>query len=193
MKADSWRVIVMMAQRLFLAIFITTLPLGGCLMPTSGSDAGAPNTGATSDAGASSIPSGNATGSGCGTDPTTGVTLCVGTSLCPDISVDESAFPECGFRINGNILDLECLCSGYLCPVGVATTCAQVSQLLSAQNEGVVCNAVTNNACAQLTTASAGSTATNAQTADSGSGSGCDTNCEANCAGEPDCIQLCGC
>lgn len=177
------------------SIVVMTLSLSGCVMPTSGADAGTSNTGSTSDAGGSPPTGENAMGAGCGTDPTTGVTLCLATSLCPDVSVNPSNFPECGFRINGDILDLECLCSGYLCPMGATSTCAQASQILAQQNEGSVCNAVTDNACAQLTSASAtvGSSSVGTEDAGSGTGSGCDPVCESDCAGEPDCIQLCGC
>jgi hypothetical protein len=176
---------------LSLCLWPLALPFGGCVMPTSGgSDAGA---GAKIDTGAA-VP-GMATGTGCGSDPTTGVTLCTGTTECPGVTVDPSVFPGCGFYISGSSLNLECLCSGYLCPMGAVTTCAAAASLLQATNEGTVCGGVTTNACAQIPGTGAGGTAGSGAAADAGmgSGTGCDTTCEAMCAGEPDCIQLCGC
>ncbi len=170
---------------------IMGLPFGGCVMPTtSGSDAAAPSP-LKIDSGTGTGP---ATGTGCGTDPTTGITLCTGTTECPGVTVDPTVFPECGYYIMGDALDLECLCATYLCPMGAPTTCAAVAALLQNTNEGTVCAAVSNNACSQLTgaggSAGAGGTA-GAGTSDSGTT--CDTSCESMCAGEPDCIQACGC
>lgn len=162
-----------------------------CLMPTtSGTDAGS---GPKVDTGAP-LP-GMPTGTGCGTDPTTGVTLCTGTTECPGVVFDSTVFPGCGFYISGEALDLECLCASYLCPVGLATTCAAAASLLQSTNEGTVCASVSTNGCSQVpTTGGAGGSGGTAGTGPAdGGGSGCDHVCESMCAGEPDCIQLCGC
>jgi hypothetical protein len=130
------------------------------------------------------------TGTGCSKDPTTGVTLCTGTSACPDVTVDPSVYPDCGFYITATAVYLACLCSGYLCPIGQPATCDQAAALLQSSNEGSVCGEASNNQCSAIPT---GTGAAEMTTSDGGSGSGCDKNCESMCAGEPDCIQLCGC
>jgi hypothetical protein len=170
------------------------LPFGGCVLPTtsSGSDAGA---GAKIDTGAPTT-TGAVSGTGCGTDPTSGVTLCTGTTECPSVTFDPSVFPECGFYISGDALDLECICAGYLCPMGAATTCAAAASLLQTTNEGTVCSAVSNNGCSQLPMSGAGGSGGGGGGGGAEAGtpaSGCDPSCSSMCAGEPDCIQLCGC
>jgi hypothetical protein len=168
----------------------------GCTLPTSSSDAGASSVPTvTGDSGTLSA---TASGTNCGTDPTTNVTLCTGISSCPTVVVDENVFPECGFDLTGTGVYLVCLCSGYLCPIGQGqpTTCAEAAALLQASNEGTACGEASNGQCALVssgtgTTGTTGSTGTT--TTDAGSGSGCDETCESMCAGEPDCIQLCGC
>jgi hypothetical protein len=145
----------------------------------------------TSDGG---VLTGSATGTGCGTDPATGVTLCTGTSECPTLVVDQSVFPECGFYFAGGSIFLACLCSNYLCPMGLAATCDQAASVLQSTDEGSVCGEASNNACTVITSPSTSAgTGTTTPEADSGGGSGCDTQCESDCAGEPDCIQMCGC
>ncbi len=167
-----------------------TSSLSGCVLPSPSSDAGTPTIPLTGDGGAALT--GSATGTGCGTDPTTGVTLCISTSECPSVTVDQSVFPQCGFYITGGSVFLACLCSNYLCPIGLPATCDQAELLLQASNEGMVCGEASNNGCTVITSPA---TSTSAATSDSdaGSGSGCDPSCESDCAGEPDCIQLCGC
>jgi hypothetical protein len=162
-------------------------------MPSSSTDAGTmtPTIPATDDSGALT---GSATGTGCGTDPTTGVTLCTGTSDCPSLVVDQTVFPECGFYFTGGSIFLACLCSNDLCPIGLAATCDQAASVLNSSNEGTVCGEASDNACTVITTAGANtSTSTGTTTSEAGSASGCDPDCESSCAGEPDCIQLCGC
>lgn len=163
--------------------------LSACVLPTSSADAGTPTIPSTGDGGAIT---GAATGTGCGADPTTGVTLCIGTSECESITVDQSVFPECGFYFGGGSVYLACLCSNYLCPIGLAATCDQAASLLQSTNEGTVCGEASNNGCTAITSA-ATSTGTGTATSEGGSGSGCDMTCETDCAGEPDCVQLCGC
>jgi hypothetical protein len=155
--------------------------LAGCVMPKgSAADGGAAgsNGGSGIDGGAT------ATGAGCAQDPQTGVTLCAAVSLCPNVVVDTDLYPDCGFRIRGQIIDLECLCSGSLCPIGVATTCAQATQLLAAQNATLVCSQVNEGRCANATPTPAPS---------GSAGNGCDHACSSECGGDPGCIRSCGC
>ena len=113
----------------------------------------------------------------------TGVTLCAGVDTCPAVTVDPSAWPNCGFRVGGTTLDLECLCANAICPIGVATTCSQASQLLTAQNELSVCQQVSENRCVSTLTAPEAGTVP----------PGCDRNCQIGCGTAPDCLQVCGC
>jgi hypothetical protein len=164
---------------------------GGCVMPSStGSDAGA---GAKIDG--STSPSGTITGTGCWTDPMTGVTLCAGTSECPGIIVNSSVFPECGFYISGTALDLECLCATYLCPMGAAPTCATAASILAGTDEGNVCAEINDNGCAQLTVSGSGGTGGSGGSGGSGGmdAGSCTMACQSMCAGEPDCLEACGC
>jgi hypothetical protein len=177
---------------------LAALPLIACLQQVS------TGTGTTDPGGggaASTATSGTDTpaGAGCATDPATGVTLCEQTSLCPALSVDQGTFPSCGFRIHtGTVIDLECLCGDVLCPIGIADTCDQASQLLSSQTSSLtVCQQASDGRCVQVTgdggaspTPTAAPTST---TSPAPSTSTCDKVCEAECAGEPNCIQLCGC
>jgi hypothetical protein len=146
----------------------------------------AAKTGANADAGAASSSSGSAApqvqGAGCGAEATTGATLCTQISLCPKVAVDHDIYPNCGFRIRGQAIDLECACSGSLCPIGAPATCDQAAKLLSAQTEIQVCNQVAEGRC----TAAAVSPG-------SSGGSSCDRTCAGECGGDPGCIRLCGC
>jgi hypothetical protein len=164
----------------------TVSSLSGCVMPSASSDAGTVSTG---DGGALGS---DTSGTGCGTDPTTGVTLCVGASECPSISVDQSVFPECGFYFTDGSVYLACLCSNFLCPIGQPATCDQAASLLQSTNEGTVCGETASNGCTEVSSGAASTSAGMGTTTPDG-GSGCDMTCESDCAGEPDCIQLCGC
>jgi hypothetical protein len=181
---------------LLLLACLLGLPIGGCLLPKVGSpDAGpaGPTGGEITidvDGGTGSTPS-TATGTGCAPDPTSNITLCTGTTECPGVTVDTSAFPECGFYINGNFVDLVCVCAGYLCPMGAVTSCASASAVLAAANEATVCGEVTTSSCSLITTTGGSGGTAGSGAADSGPG--CDKTCEAMCAGEPDCIEGCGC
>ena len=126
-----------------------------------------------------------AQGTGCGVDPDTGATLCLGNSLCPGVTVSTEAFPACGFRIDGTVIDIECSCGYSLCPLR-ATTCATAAQLLASQNEGAVCAQLSLGNC------TAG-TPTTTTSSSSSSGGTCDTTCRAECGGDPTCIEACGC
>ena len=86
------------------------------------------------------------------------------------------------------MIDLECLCNGeMLCPIGVPDTCNQATQLLSSQTALVVCEEASDGRCVQVGPSDAGAAG------DAATPSPCDKQCESECAGEPDCIQLCGC
>jgi len=127
----------------------------------------------------------SATGVACTTDVTTQVTLCSGTSLCPNFLVNSSQFPNCGFRTLQPDFDLECLCYGnYLCPVGVASTCQQVSSLFTNKTLSDVCNQVSLGYCKQGPVTPSGT---------GGASSNCDQACYSGCVGAPSCIVACGC
>jgi hypothetical protein len=102
------------------------------------SDAATPDTGTST---------GSAKGIDCGQDPYTGVVLCSAISTCPDIYVDYDVFPECGFRVHGSLLDLECACYGKLCPIGVTTSCSEAAALLQSQSSYTVCAQINEGRC----------------------------------------------
>jgi hypothetical protein len=165
------------------------LPLVACLQQLSTGDGTTdPTTSGGSTTSSSSAGTTTPAGAGCTTDPQSQITLCEQTSLCPGVSVDQGMLSGCGFRIHpGAVIDLECLCSGdELCPIGVPDTCAEATQLLSSQTALVVCEEASDGRCVQVGS-DAGSTSASAPP------STCDKQCETECAGEPDCIQLCGC
>jgi hypothetical protein len=110
--------------------------------------------------------------------------LCAAVSLCPTLSVNRDQFPDCGFRVQGDVLDLECVCNGEICPMGVATSCAQAQQLMSTQTELSVCSQVSEGRCTGGTPAPPSS---------SGTSGTCDHQCQAQCGGDPSCYQMCGC
>ena len=149
------------------------------LLGGGGSDAGDEADAEVVDAGGISYPDGGntegdaATGTNCGTEATTGSVLCTGISACPDITVDQSLLSGCGFRIRGGeVLDLECGCSGSLCPIGAPTTCAEATQLLQNQTLPSVCLQLSEG---PLPVPGAATTTSTTST--------CDQNCAANCVG----------
>jgi hypothetical protein len=159
---------------------LSTLALAGCgILQALEGGGGTGGSAATTAAGGSAAPQ----GIDCGTDPNTSATLCLGSTVCPGLLIDTQVFPGCGFRVQGSAVDIECSCSGFLCPLGAAT-CADAQTKLMAESYGVVCNQLGAGSCAQGTPAAASA---------SSSGGTCDTTCESECAGEPTCIQLCGC
>ncbi|HEY1691337.1 MAG TPA: hypothetical protein VGG39_04205 [Polyangiaceae bacterium] len=179
------------------ALALCLLPTTACLeLSTGGTDAGTSGTSSSSgattatcssaDCSGSSGSSGGATsGTGCTTDPQSGVTLCEEITACPGVDVDQGAFPGCGFRMNASsTFDLECGCGDSLCPIGTPTSCASAQQLLDqGQSSIVVCEELDQGTCLPLS----------GSTSSSGASSTCDKTCESECAGEPSCIQLCGC
>jgi hypothetical protein len=172
-KPSSWRVPFASAH----AASFFTIALLGCVLPKgTGSDAGA--------AAASSSEAGSdvtATGAYCGRDPESGATLCSAISLCPSLVIDPDAWPGCGYRVNGAVIDMECACSGALCPIGVAPSCAAAAQLLGGQTQPQVCLQVGDGRCVTPAPSGAGTT------------SSCDRDCAAQCGGDPSCVQICGC
>jgi len=135
-----------------------------------------------------------ATGEGCTVQTSSGTFLCTAISLCPSIAIDPGTFNGCGFRIRGDVIDLECECMGYLCPIGAPATCAQAATLLTQENSGSVCSQTTSGTCIQeaqavTSTGDAGTTTTTSP----GTSPGCDTTCESECVSDPNCIQACGC
>lgn len=167
-----------MTGRALAPLLAWLLPLGACLKVPApeASDAGvAGAAGAASDSGAATVE-----GTDCGQDPYTGTVLCLGVTACPDLVVDQSAFPGCGFRpTGGSVFDLECACWGSLCPIGVAGSCAQARALLVQQTQSLVCAQVSEGRCVEPTTTTPPST--------------CDQNCRAGCTGDPSCVTFCGC
>lgn len=179
--------------------FLAALPLVACLQLPTTSDAGTSgsgsgsgsSSGATSDAGAVE---GGTLGE-CGTDPATGVVLCLQTSACPNMTLDTSAFPECGFHQGGaSAFDLECLCNGdALCPIGVPTSCDSAAQLLMQQGSALqVCQQVSTGGCVSLTV-DAGSSSSSGSSSGSGEPTTACQTCVAGCGGTPACYQSCGC
>lgn len=165
-----------------------------CLQVSTGTDSS--GTGGTSGSDAGTTSSGDSstgsTGVNCGADPETGVTLCLGTSACPNMSIDTSAFPNCGFRPGGSGFDVECICNGAeLCPVGVPTSCDEVTQLLTQQQSALqVCQQVATGGCLGIDAGSGAGSSSGGST--TGLSTECQT-CVSGCGGTPACYQSCGC
>jgi hypothetical protein len=164
-----------------LASSVAFLFLASCLQIST--DTGDGTSGGTGGATSGASAPGGGTGVDCVTDPATGVVLCAELSTCPGLSVDPSAFAGCGFRTGGAAIDLECLCSGSLCPIGVPTTCAQAAQLLTGQTVLQVCQQVAEGLCVPVETPDAGASVA----------PGCDRTCQSQCGAAADCLQICGC
>lgn len=164
----------------WLRIALVFCSLSGCLQlgKTSDADAGAASAGS---AGTSDDTPRAATGTNCGVDPSSGIALCFGISSCPTVRVDPDQFPDCGYRVSGSLIDLECLCGDALCPMGSAASCLDAKALLADQSAQGVCAAVADGKCTTVK-----------QTSVSAS-SMCDKNCRAECGGDPNCVTLCGC
>jgi hypothetical protein len=163
-------------------ILLVCLPLLACA-PNQGAGADA---GAEAGASAASSSGAQPQGAGCGAESTTGATLCTAISLCPTLQVDHDVYPNCGFRIRGQAIDLECACNGALCPIGAPASCQQAAQLLQDQTELQVCSQVNEGRCTTPTPQASSSSA-------SSSGSTCDRTCAGECGGDPGCVKLCGC
>lgn len=171
------------------AALLLVLPVTACLQLSTGDGTGSGGGGGTtsgSSSGGTTGGKGGATsGSNCTTDSQSGVTLCESIANCPGVDVDQGAFPSCGFRLHGSsTYDLECDCSGSLCPIGSPTSCTDAQQLLSQTSSLTVCEQLDNGTCLPLGGDGGASSSTT---------SSCDKTCESQCAGDPTCIQMCGC
>lgn len=146
-------------------------------------------TGAQSSSGASSGDDADAglVGAACGVEGESGTTLCRATSLCPNVVVDGTAHPRCGFRIRGSSAELVCGCGQSICPMGTFSTCAEAASLLANQTELGVCVQVAEGRC------SAGTGDPNAGSSGSSGASTCDRQCLAECGGGGGCASVCGC
>ena len=168
------------------AIFLSFLigSLCSCLQigTPQGADGGAAGSATANGVGGTSGV--QASGTNCGVDPASGISLCLGISTCPTVLVDPDQFPDCGYRISGSSIDLECLCGDSLCPMGAAASCLDAKSLLSEQSAQGVCADVADGRCQVVK-----QTPTNTST----SSSSCDKDCRSECSGEPGCITLCGC
>jgi hypothetical protein len=161
-----------------LAAFATSLV--ACLQ--IGTGAGNGQSGDAGTAGGAGSPDAGPTGRDCVEDPQAQVVLCEQIDTCPNVTVDPAAYPDCGFRLHdGTMLDLECICDGALCPIGIPTTCDDAKRLLDAQSLLLVCQQLSEGRCVSI----AGS--------DAGSSSSPCSACAAQCGGTPSCFQACGC
>ena len=107
--------------------------------------------------------------------------MCTSISLCEDLAVDHDAYPNCGFRVGGSSIDLECFCGDTLCPMGTTLSCAQARELLADSSEMAVCAQQNDGRCAALTTT------------EPTQASSCDRSCAQECVNSPACLELCGC
>jgi hypothetical protein len=166
-----------------LGILFAAVAIAGCsdigLSTGDGTGGGGPTSSGTGSTGSGAA----AQGIDCGTDPDTGAVLCLGISTCPSFMIDSDAFPACGFRISGAVLDLECSCSGELCPIGMASTCSDLTKLTMEKNYTGVCTQVSDGRCTMGTPAGAPDAAAIA----------CQQSCNDMCAGDPTCIKACTC
>jgi hypothetical protein len=162
---------------------VLILSLSSCLQIGKASDsASSADAGGAGASGAGSSGGASATGTNCGVDPSSGIALCLGISSCPTVRVDPDQFPDCGYRIAGSSIDLECLCGDSLCPMGTAASCLDAKALLSEQSAQGVCAAIADGRCQVVK-----------QTSDPSTNSTCDKECRSQCSGVPGCISLCGC
>ena len=166
-----------------LSAFCLAASVSACLQFSTGPGSG--KEGAPAGSSAVSVEGGapaQPTGAGCGVETSTNTTMCTAISLCPQIVVDHDLYPTCGFRLHGNALDVECACSGSLCPLGSPATCAQVAQLLANQNQVSVCAQINEGRCTR-----------GASGFDAGRTNPCDKICASECGGNPQCLSDCGC
>ncbi len=146
---------------------------------TGGRDAGPPTEAGTS------AEAGTVTGGGCGAERQTGIELCIATSQCPNVVVDTTATPSCGFRVRGSVVDLVCACGTQICPMGIFTTCAEAANLLETQTESQVCLQVPEGRCVEAPTT--------VQNTNDGKNPACDRECMAQCGGGAACASVCNC
>lgn len=149
-----------------------------CGVKPLGSETGSDTRSTTQGGSDAAVP---AKGVQCGKDPSSGVTLCSGTTACDGILLDSNALFGCGFRTVEPSFDLECLCNGtYLCPIGVAATCDEITSVVGTKTLADICNQVSTGTCREVAATGAPASA-------------CDRNCAADCAGSAACLSACGC
>ncbi len=159
-----------------VACNIPEVATGGGGSPWGGSDAGGEGGAGGSGTG------GGGPGKNCTIPTTAGAYLCTGLAACPSVTVNQGTLAGCGFLTNSSApFDVECECSGYLCPLGPASSGAAVAQLIAGGSSVAVCNQLSTGGCRYEGIATG-----------SGSG-GCNTACESQCVGDPTCIAGCGC
>jgi hypothetical protein len=154
------------------------------LTPTGGDTSAA--TSAEGGTDAATTPTG-IVGGGCGIEANSGTELCVATSACPNVVVDTTAFPNCGFRIVSGASELVCACDTQICSMGAFTTCDQAAALLTSQTQEQVCLQINEGRCSAAipVPSSSGSSGS--------SGSTCDKQCLSECGGGEACASICGC
>ncbi len=169
---------------LFAMLGSTTLAACFLTQSSSGSDAGADGAAAATSTATAGTTTADAGLSNCATDPITKVTLCTSVAACPSLSINHDVFPDCGYRAVGGSFDIQCWCSGYVCPLGSPTSCADVEQLFEQQSEALVCTQVDQGRCTQpqKTGSTTGGTTTTACQA-----------CMQQCGNTPGCKDVCGC
>jgi hypothetical protein len=143
---------------------------------------------AAADGGTDAAGDSGIVGAGCGVETGSRTQLCVATSLCPQVVVDTTAMPHCGFRIKGASSELVCGCGDSICSMGAFTTCAQAAALLTSQTEQAVCTQLAEGRCS----AGVAAPSTSSSSGSSGSSS-CDKACMAECGGGTACASICGC
>jgi len=94
---------------------------------------------------------GGPSGKNCVQDSQGQLVLCEQIDTCPGVTVDQGAFPNCGFRLHASsALDLECVCDAVLCPIGVPTNCSAAQGLLDQQSSVTVCEQQDEGRCLPL-------------------------------------------
>jgi hypothetical protein len=172
-----------------LCAAVLSVALVGCIFvdpPPPGEGAGNPGSGKGSSVGGDGGKGdgGAVKGVDCNVPTTFGVTLCQAVNKCPSATVNQGSWMGCGYWVNGSVLDLECECSGFLCPIGSVATCAEASELLLTSSATNVCAAASQGTCKnELFSPDASSSSPN-----------CDQTCLSMCpSGDQTCIEYCGC
>jgi hypothetical protein len=148
--------------------------------------------GAADGSASATLPDAGLVGGGCAQEPKSGAQLCSAISTCPNVVVDTQAFPSCGFRIHGDAAELVCGCGTAICPMGVFTTCAEATALLTQQTEQSVCVQVADGRCTESTVSPAAA-ATTSSSSSGGTNPACDHQCVKDCGGGAACASVCNC
>jgi hypothetical protein len=178
-----------LAASVSAALVSLAMAAPACVIPTitQNSDAGSASAASSSDGGSTAA----VQGASC-TSVSASVSLCQYISSCPSLSLSPQVFPECGFQINGDALDPECLCDNhYLCPVGHPTSCTEAAAEASGDTTyDSVCEQEVTGGCTDLT---AGTSSTSSS---SGGATPTTTACQScinACGNVPTCIDACQC